>query len=203
MNVSLILAHPDNRSFNHAVASTACTRLERNGHRVICHDLYVEQFDPLLPALEIPTEAPLPPDVENHCHEISAADGIIIVHPNWWGQPPAILKGWLDRVIRPGVAYKFLEGDKGEGIPVGLLKARAAIVFNTGNTPLQRERDVFGDPLQLLWKNCIFDLCGVPVFYREMFTVVVTSTYEERQRWLRRVEHVVDQYFPSSSVHSG
>jgi len=45
------------------------------------------------------------------------------------------LKGWIDRIFRPGVAYEFNEGDKGEGIPVGLLKAKKAIVFNTSNTP--------------------------------------------------------------------
>ena len=121
--------------------------------------------------------------------------------PNWWGQPPAILKGWVDRVMRPGVAYNFLDGDQGEGIPVGLLKASAAIVFNTANTPPEREREVFGDPLQLLWRNCIFDLCGISTFYREMFAVVVTSTYEQRQGWLRKVEEVVGQYFPADDFN--
>lgn len=197
MNISVILAHPNNQSFNHAIARAAVIQMQKNGHSVLFHDLYAEQFDPLLPSEEIPTEASLPVEVEKHCEEISSADGIIIVHPNWWGQPPAILKGWVDRVMRPGVAYKFLEGDQGEGIPVGLLKARAAVVFNTANTPPERERDVFKDPLQLLWKNCIFDLCGVSTFFRETFTVVVTSTYEQRQSWLRKVEKVVGQYFPA------
>ncbi len=201
MNVSVILAHPDNQSFNHAIATTAVQQLEENGHSVMYHDLYAEQFDPLLPSWEIPADVSLPPDIEKHCDEIRFADGIIIIHPNWWGQPPAILKGWVDRVMRPGVAYKFVEGDKGEGVPVGLLKARAAIVFNTANTPLKREREVFGDPLQLLWKNCIFDLCGVPVFNREIFTVVVTSTYEERQGWLNEVARVVGRYFPADQVN--
>ena len=54
-------------------------------------------------------------------------------------QPPAILKGWIDRVMRPGVAYEFLEGDSGEGVPNGLLKAKTALVFNTSNTPEDRE----------------------------------------------------------------
>ena len=198
MNISVILAHPDNQSFNHAIAKTAVTQLQKNGHSVVFHDLYAERFDPLLPSPEIPTEAPLPPDVEKYCDEISSADGIVIIHPNWWGQPPAILKGWVDRIIRPGVAYNFLDGDQGQGIPVGLLKAQAAIVFNTANTTPERECEIFGDPLQLLWKNCIFDLCGVPVFYREMFTVVVTSTYEERQGWLTKVEQVVNRYFPAN-----
>ena len=201
MNISVILAHPHDQSFNHAIARTAVSRLEKNGHCVTYHDLYAERFDPLLPSQEIPTHALLPMEVQTHCDEIRSAAGILIIHPNWWGQPPAILKGWVDRVMRPGVAYKFIEGDQGEGIPVGLLKAKAAIVFNTANTPPEREREVFGDPLQLLWKNCIFDLCGVSNFYREMFTVVVTSTYEQRQSWLRRVEDVVSKYFPGDDLN--
>jgi NAD(P)H dehydrogenase (quinone) len=199
MNISLILAHPNNRSFNHAIAVTAAALLARNGHEVFFHDLYAEQFDPLLPAEEIPAEAPLPPDIRLHCDEIKTADGIVIVHPNWWGQPPAILKGWIDRVIRPGVAYKFVEGDTGEGVPVGLLKAKSAVVFNTANTPSAREMAVFGDPLQLLWENCIFDLCGVRDFHRETFTVIVTSSYEDRLEWLKSVERLIDDRFAFSS----
>ncbi|MFC1798380.1 NAD(P)H-dependent oxidoreductase [Thermodesulfobacteriota bacterium] len=200
MNISLILAHPDRQSFNHAIAETVNKRLRQNGHHVAYHDLYAEQFDPLLPADEIPTDVLFPAKIESHCNEITSADGIVIVHPNWWGQPPAILKGWVDRVFRPDIAYKFLPGDKGEGIPVGLLKARTAIVFNTANTSAAREQRVFGDPLQLLWKNCIFDLCGVPTFYREMFTIMVTSTLEQRQAWLNRVADIVSQYFPVDST---
>jgi putative NADPH-quinone reductase len=196
MDISVILAHPNPESFNHAISQTAVAQLYKNGHSVIFHDLYREGFDPILPTQEIPTEVFLPAEIEKHCQEISSADGIMIVHPNWWGQPPAILKGWVDRIMRPEVAYRFLEGDSGEGIPVGLLRAHTAIVFNTANTPSQREREVFGDPLQLLWKNCIFDLCGVRTFYRELFTVIVTSTLEERRNWLKRVEEVVDRYFP-------
>ena len=200
MNISLVLAHPDPRSFNHAIAGAAAQQLQANGHRVCFHDLYAERFDPVLPAAEISSNAALPEEVAQHCREISTADGIVIVHPNWWGQPPAILKGWVDRVLRPGVAYNFLEGDSGEGVPVGLLKARAVLVFNTANTPPERERNVFGDPLQLLWKNCIFDFCGNPAFCREMFTVIVTSSADERERWLKKVAEAVDSYFPEAML---
>ena len=158
------------------------------------HDLYAEKFDPLLLGVEIPKEASLPVEIAAHCREVTAADGIIVVHPNWWGQP-AILKGWIDRVLRPGVAYQFLEGDQGEGVPVGLLKVRAALVFNTANTPLKRELEVFGDPLETLWKNCIFDLCGVKTFYRRMFGVIVTSSAEQRAQWLKEVESAIARYF--------
>lgn len=196
MQVSVILAHPSNQSLNHAIAEAAIAELKQNGHRICFHDLYAEGFDPILPAGELLKDIPLPQDVEAHCQEISSADGIIIVHPNWWGQPPAILKGWVDRVIRPGIAYEFADGDQGEGVPVGLLKAKVACVFNTSNTTAEREASVFGDPLETLWKNCVFGLCGIKTFYRETFSVVVTSTINQRQEWLAGVQEVVHFHFP-------
>jgi NAD(P)H dehydrogenase (quinone) len=160
MNILVILAHPDNRSFNHAIAGVACDALRGSGHHVLFHDLYAESFDPLLRKDEIPEKGTLPELIQQHCGEMRLAEGIVIVHPNWWGQPPAILKGWIDRVVRPGIAYRFVEGDTGEGVPVGLLKARAVLIFNTSNTPDAREHSVFGDPLDILWKRCIFELCS-------------------------------------------
>lgn len=196
MNISVILAHPHRESLNHAIAAIAVETLKQNGHEIRFHDLYEEKFDPLLPAEEIPKDALLPPEIAKHCEEISTADGIIIVHPNWWGQPPAILTGWIDRVIRPGIAYEFLENDSGEGVPCGLLKAESALIFNTSNTETEREMDVFGDPLETIWKNCIFDLCGVNNFYRKMFNIVVVSSDKERKEWLEEVRKTVTAYFP-------
>ena len=200
MIISVILAHPDLESFNHAIARTAAKAIISNGHTAFYHDLYQEKFDPLLQTKEIASDAILPAAIKKHCDEIAAADGIVIVHPNWWGQPPAILKGWVDRVLRPGVAYEFLEGDNGEGVPKGLLKAHAALVFNTSNTETQREKDVFGDPLEIIWKNCVFGLCGVTNLHRRIFNVVVTSTEDQRKNWLDSVRQDIDIFFPKDAV---
>ncbi len=199
MQISVILAHPSSQSFNHAIAQAAVAELKQNGHHVAFHDLYAERFDPILPASEIPKGVFVPQEIERHCREIFNADGIVIVHPNWWGQPPAILKGWVDRVIRPGIAYQFADGDQGEGVPIGLLKAQVACVFNTSNTTPEREARVFGDPLETLWRNCVFGLCGVKTFYRETFSVVVTSTTEQRQGWLAKVREITRHYFPQKN----
>lgn len=198
MKILVILAHPDEKSFNHSIAKASVEQLENNGHAVMFHDLQKEMFDPLLCSAEIPKDAVLPEVIKLHCDEVTEADGIIIVHPNWWGQPPAILKGWVDRVIRPGVAYEFLEVDSGEGVPNGLLNAKTAIVFNTTNTEPERERSVFGDPLETIWKNCIFGLCGVNDVYRKMFGIIVTSSAKQRAEWLEEVKHTVDSYFPQA-----
>lgn len=196
MKISIILGHPKTGSFNHAIAEAAVKSLENNGHEVFFHDLYAEEFNPILSHEEITQNGKVDQIIQKYCEEISLSGGIIIVHPNWWGQPPAILKGWIDRVIRPGVAYEFLEGDSGEGIPIGLLKAKTVLVFNTSNTPEKREEEVFGDPLEQLWNNCIFNLCGVKYFYRTMYRIIITSTCKQRKQWLTDVQETVKKYFP-------
>ncbi len=195
MNVLVVLAHPEPGSFNHALAAAAASAARAHGHDVVLHDLHAEGFDPVLPAGEARRDAPLPPWLRRHCDELAAADGIVVVHPNWWGQPPAILKGWIDRVIRPGVAYAFEEGDSGEGVPRGLLRARTAVVLNTSNTPAAREREVFGDPLDAIWRRCVFGLCGVRDVRRRTYGVVVTSTAEERALWLADARTLVSDAF--------
>jgi NAD(P)H dehydrogenase (quinone) len=201
MKVSLILAHPRSGSFNHATAEMARNTLQSCGHQVSFHDLYQERFDPILRYEEIPKGTALDPIVQTHCEEIASADGIVIVHPNWWGMPPAILKGWVDRVIRPGVAYEFLEGDSGDGVPHGLLKAKIAIVFNTSNTLPEREHQVFGDPLETLWRNCIFGFCGVNEFCRKNYSVMITSSLDQRMAWLEDVRETIVGIFPGKEFH--
>jgi putative NADPH-quinone reductase len=196
MKILVVLGHPHGDSFNHAIAYTAVQTLQANGHQVVFHDLYAERFDPIIHAEEIPRHVVVDETISRHCAELAGADGIVVVHPNWWGQPPAILKGWVDRVFRPGVAYAFEEGDEGDGVPIGLLRARAALVFNTCNTPRERELCMFGDPLEALWKSCIFGLCGVQCFQRRMFGEVITSTAAQRSEWLREVHDMVNTRFP-------
>ncbi len=203
MNILVILGHPSEESFNHAIADRVVQTVKDNGHQAIFHDLYKEKFDPALRPEEMPKNAEIDPLIKRHCSELSNANGIVIVHPNWWGQPPAVLKGWIDRVVRPGVAYEFKEGDSGEGVPCGLLKAKTALVFNTSNTREDRERDVFGDPLETIWKNCVFGLCGLKNVQRRTFSVMVTSAPGEREKWLSEVRETVNRHFPDRGRAAG
>jgi NAD(P)H dehydrogenase (quinone) len=196
MKISIILAHPDKNSFNYAIAEAALQVLTALGHEVAFHDLYREKFPPVLTTKEIARGATLPQIVSKHCSEISEAEGIIIVHPNWWGQPPAMLKGWIDRVLRPGVAYSFAEGNSGDGELIGLLKAKVVLVFNTSNTPVERELGVYGDPLENLWKNNMFISCGAKGFFRRNLGVIITSTLEQRLNWLEEVRNITNKHFP-------
>lgn len=195
MKVLVILAHPNPRSFNAAIAATAVQTLEAAGHEVLFHDLYAEEFDPVLPLEEICKTASLPASLTQHCADLAKAGGIIVIHPSWWGQPPAILKGWLDRVFRLELAY-HLPAREGQGMPQGLLPAQVALVFTTSNTPPLREIDFYGDPLQNIWENCVFRVCGVNTFFRKNFAVMAASSAAQRQNWLQEVANIVQGYFP-------
>ncbi len=194
MKVLVVIGHQNKGSYCHAITETAIEELKAAGHEVIFHDLYAEGFDAILPHDEIPKGSPVDPVVEKHCDELAAADGFVVVHPNWWAQPPAILKGWLDRVFRQGVAYEFGEG----GGIIGHLKGKTAVVITTSNTPRDVEMELFGDPLENLWKNCIFGFCGVEDFFRRNFESIVMSTPEQRADWLAEVRRIIKERFPAS-----
>ena len=193
MKIVVVIGHQRKGSFNHAIVDVAIEQLQSVSHEVIFHDIYDENFDPVLHEAEIPNDAPLPDDIARQCEEIRTADGYIVIHPNWWGQPPAMLKGWIDRVFRQGVVYEF--GERGV---VGHLAGKTAVVFTTSNTPRDVEQSVFGNPLENLWKTCIFGFCGVTDFTRRNFESMVMSTQEMRVQWLEEVRQIVAERFPAA-----
>ena len=83
------------------------------------------------------------------------------------------------------------------GAVIGHLKGKKAVVFTTSNTPRDVEMELFGDPLENLWKNCLFGFCGVEDFYRRNFESIILSTLQERQAWLAEVRQTVSQRFPA------
>jgi NAD(P)H dehydrogenase (quinone) len=186
MKVLIILGHQRVGSFCHAIALAALEEFQAAGDDVVLHDLYAEGFDPILANAEIPKGAEQPATIARHCRELTEADTIVIVHPNWWAMPPAVLKGWLDRVLRQGVAYEF-----GPGGVIGKLAGKRAIVFTTSNTPREDELRLFGDPLENLWKTCVFGFCGVTDFVRRNFESMIMSTPQQRAGWLEEVRQIV------------
>jgi putative NADPH-quinone reductase len=161
--------------------------LQALGHTWAYHDLYAEQFDPVMPHAEVLQGSARPADVQAQAEEVVSADAYVVVHPNWWAQPPAMLKGWIDRVFCQGLAYEFGEG----GAIIGHLKGKKAVVFTTSNTPRDVELELFGDPLENLWKTCVFGFCGVSDFYRRNFESIVMSTPAQRAEWLAEVRRII------------
>jgi putative NADPH-quinone reductase len=188
MKATVILAHPYEKSFNHAIYKAVIGTLKENRIEIFCHDLYEEGFNPVLTRSELGKDKSNDKNVNKYAEELIDSDLLIFIHPNWWGQPPAILKGYIDRVIRPPYAYDFPAGDSGGGIPSKVLKAKLGIVFNTSNTEEKRENNYFGDPLENTWEKCVFGFLGIKKTHRRMFRIIADSTTEERSRWLDMVK---------------
>lgn len=188
MKVLIVLGHPNSGSFNHALAEACNTQITKNGHTVFFHDLYKEHFNPLNHSKD--------DDIAQYCSELTTSDGIIMIHPNWWGQPPAIVKGFLDRVFIPDVAYTFIHDANNKLITKGLLKAQIALVLNTSNTTQELEDNIYKDPLETIWKNRVFHFCGISNFKRINYSVMKDSNIEQRKIWLSEIQNLVNSYFP-------
>ncbi|WP_326949869.1 NAD(P)H-dependent oxidoreductase [Amycolatopsis sp. NBC_01307] len=199
--VVVLLAHPRPGSFNHALADRVRAALAAAGRPVRFHDLYAEGFDPVLTAEEAYTSgtgaedflaAEPDPLVRRHREELRDAAGLVAIHPNWWGKPPAILSGWLDRILVPGVAYRL---DDAGGAPESLLALEHLFVVNTSDTPEDRERTLFGDPLDAIWRRCLAPYLGEPAVTRLVLRVVADARADRRARWLDDVEGEVTRLF--------
>ncbi|MET9777814.1 NAD(P)H oxidoreductase [Streptomyces sp. NPDC006367] len=105
----LVLAHPRPDSLTAQAAEHLQIRLKEAGGTVDLLDLYAEDFDPRLTPADEPDwedrEKRYSPEVHDHMDRIAAADDILVVFPVWWFAPPAVVKGWIDRVWNYGFAY--------------------------------------------------------------------------------------------------
>jgi len=166
MKVLIVYAHPDPSSFCAALKGAAAEAIHKAGHQAIISDLYAEGFNPVAGRHDFLAAA----DAERFhyqseqlhaaqtlgfCGEISreqgrveAANAIVFLFPLWWGGPPAILKGWIDRVLAYGFAYV-----DGRRFDSGLFQAkRSLLCVTTGGTPARFAADgAYGEIDRVLW----------------------------------------------------
>ncbi|HXH15950.1 MAG TPA: NAD(P)H-dependent oxidoreductase [Sphingomonas sp.] len=102
---AVILCHPDPDSFNHGIANAYCDAVRNAGQEVVVRDLYALGFDPVLKADERPTLAsPVrSPDVAAELEMLAGSDVFVLIYPIWFGSPPAMMKGYIERVLGTGV----------------------------------------------------------------------------------------------------
>jgi putative NADPH-quinone reductase len=133
MRALVIYCHPRNGSFTEAVRDVVLDRLAAAGADVRLRDLYAEGFDPVLSAPEhagYEDEATNRGPVAGHIDDLQWCDTLIFVYPTWWYGLPAMLKGWLDRVMLPGVAFLMPDAQNADIRP-GLTQITRLGVFTT------------------------------------------------------------------------
>ena len=167
MNVLIVYAHPEPKSFNGAMKDLAVEALSAAGHEVVVSDLYAMGFDPVAGAHDVTGERIDPaffslqkeqtaayesgrtaPVIAAEMTKLERADLLILQFPIWWFGMPAILKGWADRVFARGFAY--LPGRKYD---TGMFKGKLAMVATTTGTSAETYAPdgIDGDILSVLW----------------------------------------------------
>ena len=133
MQTTIVYAHPYEGSLNHAILERLVASLEAKGHPVTVLDLYAEQFNPVLSAADLAVYGEgktTDPQVERYVQILDQTEQIIFIYPIWWGGMPAVLKGFVDRVLVKGFAYDYSDNP----IPQALLKGRTGWVITTHDT---------------------------------------------------------------------
>lgn len=193
MKQLIIYAHPDSKSFCHAIKDTYIEALQSQGKEVRVRDLYAEDFNPVLRYRELQqmhhggkAEADLSEDLKIEQAFIEWADVITFIYPIWWSGMPAILKGYIDRVFTFGFAY----GIKDDKL-VGMLTNKRVLVINT----MGGEKDIYLQTGMLtamedIVDNGIFKMCEMDMVGHYFFGNLIQRGEEHRKNILRQIRKI-------------
>ena len=181
--IFLIYGHYDNKSFNAAIRDMFVNTAKSKGHSVDMIDLYKEKFDPVF-AGEDPDHI-----VMDHRNRIDACDTIVLIAPIWNFRMPAIVEGWIDKVLAPPWAFRFKQLWGNYGYPIGNLRDKKAIIFCTYGSPRLAITTFFLNlPIRRL-KRGVFHMCGIyNINYRRYFAVPFVSD-KKREQFLKDVKN--------------
>jgi NAD(P)H dehydrogenase (quinone) len=189
MRVVVVVAHPDPNSFNHAIASTATASLTKAGHEVTLLDLYAEEFRTAMSHDErqaYHSARPLlDPMAERHAGVVKQAEALVFVYPTWWSTVPAILKGWLERVLVPGVGFIF---DDRHRVRRGLTDVRHVVGISTYGSSWLYVKAIHDNGRRTLLRALRLNTALLTRRSWLALYEVNTSTAEQRSAFLHRVE---------------
>jgi NAD(P)H dehydrogenase (quinone) len=121
---------PSETSHNREILRVTKQQLENKDKKYEVIDLYKEEFNPVL------RENQEDPDVERYQEQIQRSDNLVFIYPIWWNGPPAILKGFLDKVFTVGFAFRYEKVPFFNfGRPIGLLEGKNAVTITTSGGP--------------------------------------------------------------------
>ncbi len=198
MRHAVILSHPDPTSFNASVAKAYVASVEALGQSAIVRDLYAEAFDPRLPASELPWSPhyALAPVIAAERAHLDSADVIAFVYPLWFNAPPAMLKGYAERVF--GMGFGYGPTDLGTR---PLLVGKSLISVSTSGAPnawvgqtgaMQRLREGFDDHLAAV--------CGLSVLDHLHLGGITPGIREDAaQAMFDKVSQLVRRHFAPAS----
>lgn len=186
MNHLIIYAHPNPQSLNGLFKSVLTKHLHKNGNKLIVRDLYKNNFNPVLSLedMEGQRKGSVSKDVKTEQQYILWADCITFIHPIWWTGLPAILKGYIDRVLSYGFAYEY---DK--GIQKGLLTGKQAIIINThGKSHEEYQATGMDKALSLTSDTGIYTYCGLDIRKHFFFDKADRTNADTIEQWTKQIK---------------
>lgn len=182
-NVLIINGHPDSESFNHALQNAYAEGAMSVGCNVEKITLSEINFSLNL-QYGYRKRTDLEPDLLNAWEKIKQADHLVWIYPTWWSGMPAILKGFIDRVFLPGLAFEYQEKSP---LPKQLLKGKTSEIITTMDSPVWYYKLVFKNAGVNMLKKGILEFCGVKNKRVTYLSVVKTSTPDKRSNWIDKV----------------
>ncbi|MFC3208989.1 NAD(P)H-dependent oxidoreductase [Aquamicrobium soli] len=182
--ILVVLGHPDGnpKRLCRVLADAYVEGARSAGHEVRLIDIATLDF-PILRAMEEFTERPLPVTLEDAAQAIKDTDHLVFVFPLWLGTMPALLKAFLEQVMRPGIAFAYPEAGK-SGFARTLLKGRSARVVVTMGMPASFYRFWYlGHGIAGMRRN-ILNFVGVSPVRETLFGMVEGAGDAKRRKWI-------------------
>ncbi|MGH8235282.1 MAG: NAD(P)H-dependent oxidoreductase [Rhodanobacteraceae bacterium] len=183
MNVLLILGHPRQDSLCAALADAYRNGANRAGATVRTLVLADLDFDPHV-RVDSPENQALEPDLARAAELLEWAEHMVFVYPTWWGTMPALLKGFLDRMVMPGTAFHYY-GPRAIDCE-GLWGGKSGQLITTMDTPPPIYRWLYKGPGTHAMRNATLGFCGIKPVHALVFGSVRTSTPRKREAWLEK-----------------
>lgn len=185
MRIYLLLAHPDRNSFNNALADAYEAEARAAGHEIRRQNLGELAFDPILRHGYHEVQ-PLEPDLQAAQEHILWCEHWVIVYPIWWGSVPALLKGFFDRALYSGFAYRYHKAD-----PMWdrLLQGRSAQIITTSDAPNLWTLLAYRNSDLGTVKHAILGFCGIRPVRVLRLDRIKDSTVQQRHRYLAMARH--------------
>ena len=180
--VLVIVGHPSTDSFCAALADSYVETAIGAGQDVRVLYLGNLCFDPVLHEGYNRIQ-PLEPDLLKAQVDITWAEHLVLVFPVWWGGVPALLKGFLDRILLPGFAFSYR---KGKAFPEKLLLGRSAYLLVTMDTPPWYYKWVYRMPALHQMRKTTLAFCGIKPVATLTFGPILDSTAKQRDNWLEQ-----------------
>ncbi len=189
MKYLIVYAHPNPKSFCAGIKERVESTIKSKGDEAVVRDLYAMNFNPVLSGADLLSfkNGGLAEDIKTEQDNIKAADIIVFIYPVWWTGLPAIMKGYVDRVISYGFAYRYNES----GVE-GLLADKKVVLFSTNGTPQDvYEKSGMFDSLNQTSDDGIFRFCGIQVLGHHYFSGPGSVDDSARQEMLNKVEQAI------------